>query len=148
MYERAITLNPHNFMAMNNFAYHLAVADSALDRAEHYSALAVKSDPENATYLDTYAWVFFRKGEYTLARQYIDAVLRIFNAKSEESEAEGGEPDESGVISADVYDHAGDIYFMTGDRAAAVDYWKKAAALDPDNELIAKKVKHKTIFFE
>lgn len=148
MYERAITLNPHNFMAMNNFAYHLAVADSALDRAEHYSALAVKSDPENATYLDTYAWVFFRKGEYTLARQYIDAVLRIFNSKPEESEAEGGESDESGVISADVYDHAGDIYFMTGDRAAAVDYWKKAAELDSDNELIAKKVKHKTIFFE
>ena len=140
LYERAITVNPHNFMAMNNYAYHLAVNDTLLDKAEHYSALAVKSEPENPTYLDTYAWVFFRKKDYTLARRYIDAVLRIMTDESDD-EADY-EP------SAEVYDHAGDIYFMTGDRDEALAYWRKALALEPDNKLIAKKVQHKTIFFE
>ena len=127
-------------MAMNNYAYHLAVNDTLLDKAEHYSALAVKSEPENPTYLDTYAWVFFRKKDYTLARRYIDAVLRIMTDESDD-EADY-EP------SAEVYDHAGDIYFMTGDRDEALAYWRKALALEPDNKLIAKKVQHKTIFFE
>lgn len=145
LYERAITVNPHNYMAMNNYAYHLAVADSALDRAEHFSALAVKNDPENITYLDTYAWVFFRKGEYTLARQYIDAVLRII--KDEEAKPDD-ERNPSNTLSSEVLDHAGDIYFMTGDRAAALDFWKQALDLDPDAELIRRKVHHKTIFFE
>ena len=147
-YERAINLNPRNYMAMNNYAYHLAVADSALDRAEHYSALAVKSDPENPTYLDTYAWVLFRKGEYTLARQYIDAVLRLYKSAAAEPTDSETPADEDEEESAEVLDHAGDIYFMTGDRNAAYDFWRRAAALDPDNALIAKKIKHRTIFFE
>lgn len=143
LYERAISINPHNYMAMNNYAYHLAVADTLLDRAEHFSALAVKSDTENPTYLDTYAWVFFRKKEYTLARRYIDAVLRLYaDSEPSDSEPSGEEP------SAEVFDHAGDIYFMTGDRDQALKYWQQALDLDPDNELIGRKVAHKTIFFE
>lgn len=145
-YERAITVNPHNFMAMNNYAYHLAEADTLLDKAEHYAALAVKNDSENPTYLDTYAWVFFRKKEYTLARRYIDAVLRIYKETEEKAAEAGTEPDDK--MSAEVLDHAGDIYFMNGDRAEAVDFWKQALKLDPDNELIGRKVAHKTIFFE
>lgn len=140
LYEKAIAVNPHNFMAMNNFAYHLAENDTLLDKAEHYAALAVKSEPENPTYLDTYAWVFFRKKDYTLARRYIDAVLRIMNDETDGEKAY--EP------SAEVLDHAGDIYFMTGDRKQALDYWKQALELDPDNELTARKVANKTIFFE
>ncbi len=156
LYERAITVNPHNIMAMNNYAYHLAVADTLLDKAEHYSALAVKSDPENVTYLDTYAWVLFRKKEYTLARQYIDAVLRIMRIDPErpeeapepapEGDGEAAAPDRE--PSAEVLDHAGDIYFMTGDRKQAIAFWRAAHALEPDNELIGRKVAQKTIFFE
>jgi len=152
-YERAITVNPHNFMAMNNYAYHLAVADTLLDKAEHYSALAVKSDPENHTYLDTYAWVFFRKKEYSLARQYIDAVLRIMRidpAHPDDSPTPAADDSDNDGIgpSAEVLDHAGDIYFMTGDRKQALALWRAALDLDPDNSLIARKVAHKTILFE
>ncbi len=57
------------------------------------------------------------------------------------------ETDESLAPSADVYDHAGDIYFMNGEHAKAVEFWEKAHELDPDDEIIAKKVKHRTIFF-
>ena len=37
---------------------------------------------------------------------------------------------------------------MNGERADALGYWRKAAALDPDNELIGRKVALKTILFE
>ena len=32
-----------------------------LDRAERMAALAVKEDPDNANFIDTYAWVYFAK---------------------------------------------------------------------------------------
>ncbi len=160
-YERAVTLNPRNFGAMNNFAYFLAENDTLLDRAEHYSALAVKNEPGSETYLDTYAWVFFRKKEYTLARQYIDAALRIMgidpadpSAPPASAAAEGeGEDDEAVVeevseLSPEIFDHAGDIYFMCGERKHALAFWREALRLEPDNALTAKKVEHKTIFFE
>ncbi len=108
------------------------------------------------TYLDTYAWVLFRKKEYTLARQYIDAVLRIMRIDPErpeeapepapEGDGEAAAPDRE--PSAEVLDHAGDIYFMTGDRKQAIAFWRAAHALEPDNELIGRKVAQKTIFFE
>jgi len=47
-----------------------------------------------------------------------------------------------------VLDHAGHIYFMTGDRKQAIAFWRAAHALEPDNELIGRKVAQKTIFFE
>ena len=31
--------------------------------------------PDNATYLDTYAWIFFVQGNYTLAKIYIESAL-------------------------------------------------------------------------
>ncbi len=151
LYERAIAIDPHNYLAMNNYAYHLAETDTLLDRAEHYASLAVKNQPENPTMLDTYAWVLFKKKEYSLARGYIDAALRIYEgvpaAEAAETESPAAEEEKEGA-SAEIFDHAGDIYFMNGERQAAIDFWKRAAALDPDNELIARKVAHKTIFFE
>lgn len=134
-YERALALNPRNWGTMNNYAYFLAQSDTLPDRAEHYSALAVKNDPENATYLDTYAWVFFRQKDYNLARRYIDAALRIMEADGETPHAE-------------VLDHAGDIYFMCGEREQALAFWQRALELNPCNALIRKKTDHKTIFFE
>ena len=50
--------------------------------------------------------------------------------------------------SAELYHHAGDIYFMSGDPDTAVDYWNKAIELEPDNELLQRKVRHKTYFYK
>jgi hypothetical protein len=37
---------------------------------------------------------------------------------------------------------------MTGEPDKALEYWEKALKLEPDNELLAKKVKYKTFFYE
>lgn len=50
------------------------------------------------------------------------------------------------IISADILDHAGDIYFMNGDKDKAVYFWGKALILDPENALIRRKYDNKTIF--
>lgn len=139
-YREAILLNPENYMAMNNFAYFNACEGTELGAAQLYASIATTAEPDNITYLDTYAWVYFKKKDYAKAKDIIDKAFKA------------AEDDGSGKVaiepSAEIYDHAGDIYFMNGEPKEAVKFWEKALELDPDNELIQRKVKHKTYFYE
>ena len=128
-YEKAIELNPTNVSVMNNYAYFLAVEGRDLDRAERMSAKAVNSAPDNPTFLDTYAWVYFKKGDYSLALAYIEYAIK--NEKGE---------------SAELMEHYGDILFMNGRYDDAVVWWEKALKLNPDSEILNRKVKNKTYF--
>ena len=131
LYEEAIKLNPGNVGIMNNYAYFLSLEGKDLDKAERMAAIAVKAYPKSATYLDTYAWVYFKKKDYQLALLYIKSAI-----------------DNDDTHSADVLDHYGDILFMTGEPEKAIEQWEKDLEKAPDNELIQKKVKFKTIFME
>ena len=158
LYDQAITLNPNNYLAMNNAAYFIAEKGGDLDKAERYSNRAVKSEPDNPTYLDTYAWVFFKKKDYSMARQYIDMTLNLYNTlppdttPAEDADTAAGESVDETVEpetpSTEIYEHAGDIYFMNGEPDRALEFWEKALALDPSSEMLKKKVKHKTYFFK
>lgn len=50
------------------------------------------------------------------------------------------------ILSADILDHAGDIYFMNGDKEKAVYFWGKALILDSGNAIIRRKYDNRTIF--
>ncbi len=51
-------------------------------------------------------------------------------------------------MSADVLEHAGDIYFMDGEPDKAFYFWKEALKLTPDNELLQRKVRNKSYYFK
>ena len=130
-YEKSLRLFPDNDLTLNNFAYFLAVRDMELDRAEQLSAKAVSLSPESPTVLDTYAWVFFRKKEYSLALAYIEKAIK--NCKED---------------NAEILEHYGDILFMNGQFDQAVENWEKALELDPESEILRRKVEYKTYFNE
>ena len=75
MYEKALSYNASNIPVLNNYSYFLAMEGQDLDKAERMSAQTVKAEPDNATYLDTYAWIFFKQGNYSLARIYLQNAL-------------------------------------------------------------------------
>ena len=112
-YDSSLVYNPKNINTLNNYAYYLSVERTDLDKAEEMSFITVKEEPENATYLDTYAWILFEKGRYTEARIYIEQAMR-----------NGG--DKSQVI----VEHCGDIYFRLGEKEKAVEMWKKALTIE------------------
>lgn len=128
-YDKALELNPSNFTALNNCAYYLACTDKDLDKALEMIEKVVDEHPEEATSLDTYAWVLFKMKEYGKALTVIDKAI-----------ANSPEP------SSELYEHSGDIAFMNREFDRAVEDWKKALKLDPENELLARKVKHQTYF--
>ncbi len=70
-YEKALELMPDDALLLNNYAYYLSLQGLELDKAEQMSAKAVASDPNNVSYLDTYAWIFWMKGDEIMAKIYI-----------------------------------------------------------------------------
>ena len=130
-YQKALLYDPENYLALNNCAYYLACEGRDLDNALSMVETAIKAEPDNPTTLDTYAWVLFKRKDYAKAREIIDKTLDLTDERSEE-----------------ILEHAGDIHFMDGDPDGALEFWKEALQLAPDNELLERKVKHKTYFFK
>ncbi len=131
-YDSALVYNPSNIGALNNYAYYLSVERRDLDKAEEMSYKTVKAEPNNATYLDTYAWILFEKRNYAEARIYIDNAMK----------SEGG--DKSDVI----VEHCGDIYYMTGDVDGALTYWKKALEMGSESKTLKQKIEKKKYIAE
>lgn len=125
-YDQALQYNPDNIGALNNYAYYLSLERKNLDKAEEMSYKTVKAEPNNSTYLDTYAWILFEKGNYAEARIYIDDAIK-----------NGG--DESSVV----VEHCGDIHYMTGDTESALKYWKQAQQMGNTSETLKKKIANK-----
>lgn len=117
-YDSSLVYNPNNIGSLNNYAYYLSLERKNLDKAEEMSYRTVKAEPENATYLDTYAWILFEKGKYTEARIYIDQAMRS----------------EEGKKSPLIVEHCGDIYYMLGEKEKALEYWKQSASMDDKEE--------------
>jgi tetratricopeptide (TPR) repeat protein len=123
-YDSALVYNSENIPALNNYAYYLSLKSVNLDKAEAMSYKTVRAEPKNSTYLDTYAWILFEKGEYTRAALFITQAL-----------VNGGE--ESDVI----VEHAGDIYYKNGDKAEALKRWKQAKSMGSKSKTLDMKIK-------
>ena len=127
MYEKALEYDDNNLFVLNNYAYFLSLDKRDLDKAERMSAKCVRLDPNNVTYIDTYAWGFFQKGNFSLAKFYIESAL-----------SKGGE------ISGDILEHYGDILFMIGSIDKAIEEWEKALKIKEqegeDTNLLEKKI--------
>lgn len=130
-YDSALVYNPDNIGALNNYAYFLSEEKKDLDKAEEMSYKTVKAEPQNATYLDTYAWILFEKGKYAEAKIYIDDAMK-----------NGGS--ESDVV----VEHCGDIYYMNGEKEEALKYWQKAKEMGLKSEVLDKKIKLKKYIAE
>lgn len=130
-YDSALVYNPSNIGALNNYAYYLSVERRDLDKAEEMSYKTVKAEPNNSTYLDTYAWILFEKGNYAEARIYIDNAIKNDGEKSDV-----------------IVEHCGDIYFMTGDVDGALEYWKKALEMGSESKTLKQKIEKKKYIAE
>ena len=123
LYDQAIEVNPNNVSILNNYAYFLTLSNRELDKAERMSAKAVQAEPQNATFLDTYAWVFYKRKEYTMAQLYIEMAIKNERRPS-----------------SDLYEHYGEILLATGNKQEALVQLRKALELDAGNKELLEKV--------
>lgn len=135
VFEQLIYLFPDMPTPYNDYAYMLALYGGDLDKAADMVTKALNSDSDNPAFLDTYAYILFKKKEYDRALLYQEKVVGTLG--------EGAEDDKT---NADLFDHYGDILFFNGKLDEAVASWEKALRLDPDNELIKRKITFKTYY--
>lgn len=127
-YDAALEYEPDNYGLLNNYAYYLALRKEKLDKAEEMASKAVKNNPDNTTFIDTYAWVLYMKEKYKEAKKAMEKALEL------------------GGVSAVHYEHYGDILFKLGEVDKAVEQWQKAKGMNPNSELIDKKITDRKLY--
>lgn len=124
-YDSCLQWKPDHIATLNNYAYFLCTEGGNLKKAEEMSAKAVKAEPTNATYLDTYAWILFCEERYAEAKFYMDATLKN---------------DTDSAVSAAVLEHAGDIYMKVGEKEQALEFLQKAIEAAGDKDALTRKM--------
>lgn len=123
LFEVLISEDPENYMVLNNYSYYLAERGEKLEQAREWSKKATRNNPDNATFLDTYAWVLFKMGLYEKAEEYILTALE-----------KGGKND------PEVNEHAGDIQVALESFEIAKSYYKNAILLGGDKGKLEDKI--------
>ena len=125
-YDKALQYKPANHLVLNNYAYCLAEEGIELEKAEQMSRLTIEAEPDNATYLDTYAWILYKLQRYDEALTHIEHAIEVDNAPSDV-----------------LYEHAGDICHQLGHKAQALEYWHKALQWQREQGTVDKDLEKK-----
>ncbi len=109
IFDTVLLLDPDNLAILNNYSYYLALANEQLSKALKMSQITINSEPQNATYLDTYAWVLFVNGNASEARKFMEKIIHA------------GKIDDP-----DVLFHYAEIMRSLGEYEIARNYYSKA----------------------
>lgn len=123
--REVIRIDPGNQDAHNALGYLFAELGSNLEEAVELVKKALQKSPQNAAYLDSLGWVYYKQG-------------RLDEALTELQKAAHYMPD-----NVEIQDHLGDVYLKKGQKQKAILMWEKAIQLEPNNmEIRAKLQKH------
>ena len=121
-FEAILDLDPENLIVRNNYAYYLALRNSNLRKAEELSKFTIEKEPDNPTYLDTYGWILYMKGDYKQAKNYIEFAIR-----------------KGAYNNAEVLEHYGDIMIKLKNCNDALEAYENAFNL-VSSEVLQRKI--------
>ena len=130
-FDKLLEMEPDNVMVLNNYSYYLSLDKENLEKAEQMSFKTIRKEPENSTYLDTYAWILFKMENYTDALKYIEKAVNYDRTRS-----------------AVIIEHYGDILYFNNDIDQAIEQWIRASKIGvgQDNTKLNEKIaNHKYI---
>lgn len=123
-FDKALALDPASPNVLNNYAYYLSERGLRLDDAEKMSKKALELRPNEGTYLDTYGWILYKKGDLKGAKTYIQKAIDLNGANAD----------------ATLYDHLGNVLYKLNEKEKATEAWKKAKEKGSDDKNIDKKI--------
>ncbi|MDE7118706.1 MAG: hypothetical protein K2O61_08745, partial [Bacteroidaceae bacterium] len=83
-YDSCLVYTKDDAMVLNNYAYYLSLKKKNLGRAEEMSRRANELEPNNGTYMDTYAWVLYQLKRYEEAGVWMDKAVEQMDKDGEE----------------------------------------------------------------
>jgi len=112
IFENILSISPYNGVVINNYAYSLAIRKEKLFIADSLIEIALRMEPNNPFFLDTKAWIFFAKKEYTSALKLLDQCMEIDSKNPE------------------YYRHAKEIFIEMGNQTMANEMQSKIDFID------------------
>ena len=109
-YERALEYIPNNVQVLNNYAYYLSLREENLERAEEMSKKTIEMFPEEANYLDTYAWILYKMKKYEQAKSWMQKAIDISESET-------------------FYSHMSEILIELGEKEESEFYLEKSKLL-------------------
>lgn len=121
IYTELIASDSSDAQALNNYAYSLVERGLDLERALDMANQAIRLDPDNAAYMDTVGWIYFKLGQIDKALEYIRVSVKI---------------EDSNAV---VMEHLGDVLKAAHQTQQALDVYSQAYELDKTNERLKDK---------
>ncbi|MDQ6974569.1 MAG: tetratricopeptide repeat protein, partial [Mariprofundaceae bacterium] len=118
--KKVLQEHPKDTEALNFLGYTYAEQGIQLDEAKMYIQKALQLKPNDGYYLDSLAWVYYQQGDYQKAIELQRQSLIIIKDD------------------ATMQEHLGDMLWKSGQQDAAIQQWKSAARLKPENSKLLK----------
>lgn len=128
-FDEALLLEPTNAYVLNNYSYYLSLRKENLEKAASMAKLANEIEKNNASFLDTYAWVLYQQADYNKALEYQEKAIAVSESPS-----------------PTLFEHLGDILYQLGRKEEAVSYWQQAKDAGSKSENLSKKISDKTLY--
>jgi len=121
-FKYLLNLDPDNLNIKNALGYTLVDLNQEIDYASELIEQAYLAMPDNAAVIDSKGWLAYRRGLYPQAIKYLIKSFRI-------------------SPSADVATHIGEVYWKSGDKQKALEFWQQAKEMEPENFLLLSTIK-------
>lgn len=128
-YDKALSIKPEDPYVLNNYAYYLSLRNINLEKSLSMSKKSNELMKDNSSFLDTYAWIFFRLGKYEEALIWIDKAMTVGGNKS-----------------STIVEHRGDILFMLNRKDEALAEWNSASKLSEPSDTLKRKISEKKYY--
>lgn len=121
--KKVIELNPRHANALNYLGYTYADLGIKLDEAESLIRRALELKPGDGYFTDSLGWVYYQKGQYQKALEFLIEALRLA-------------PDDPIIA-----EHVGDAYLKLGNREKALEFYRKSLEIkSEDREALIEKI--------
>lgn len=122
IFQKIIEIDTTNAMALNYVGYTYAEKNERLEYALGLIDRALLLDPNNAYYIDSRGWVFYKMGKYEDALEELKRAADIVEDRV-------------------ILEHLGDVYMKLGKPEKARAAYKKALEFDSKNKNLRTKLK-------
>lgn len=112
-YDKALKINKDYAPVLNNYAWYLCQGGKRLKKAAQMSRKTIESEPDNATYLDTYGWILHLQGKDAEAKPVFKHAM-LYGGK------------ESPVMLA----HYAEVLYKLKEYDLAKHYWMQAIKIN------------------
>ena len=126
LFKNLILQNNNDAVGLNDYAYIISERNytslKELNYALELAERAISMEPDNAAFLDTIGWIYYKMGTYEKAQKYLEKSLKINK--------------DNPVI----LEHMGDIYHKLDASDEALLLYEKALLKDTNNKTIQDKI--------